>query len=113
MSSSWGSGSLQNPPYPGGKLNLEEAVYRDELDQLGERLNLTLVDVLEQAPEDWTGETGFVREEILDRHLPRMQRTDLHYFLCGPPPMMKAAEDALHAFGVPAHRIHTEVFALV
>ncbi|MGE3942670.1 MAG: ferric reductase-like transmembrane domain-containing protein [Alphaproteobacteria bacterium] len=92
---------------------LQEAAYRDELDRLGEQLNLTLVDILEQAPEDWAGETGFVREEVLDRHLPRTQRIALHYFLCGPPPMTKAAEEALHAFGVPAHRIHTEVFALV
>jgi predicted ferric reductase len=93
--------------------NLAEAVYRDEIDRLAARLNLTLVHVLEEAPEDWTGETGFVREDILDRHLPRMQRTDFHYFLCGPPPMTKAAERALHAFGVPAYRIHTEIFALV
>jgi predicted ferric reductase len=93
--------------------NLQEAVYREEIDRLAEHLNLTLIHVLEEAPEGWMGETGFIRKDVLDRHLPQVQRASLHYFLCGPPPMMNAAEAALHEFGIPPHRIHTEVFALV
>jgi ferredoxin-NADP reductase len=32
-------------------------------------------------------------------------------YLCGPPPWMDAARSALRAAGVPAGRIHAEVFA--
>lgn len=38
---------------------------------------------------------------------------DLHYFLCGPPPMTMAAEQALRELGVPVWRIQTEIFELV
>ena len=92
---------------------LEDAVYREELDQLADILDLRVVHVLEAPPEGWAGESGFISAESLDRHLPGPLRKQLHYFLCGPTPMTRTAEQALHRFGVPAHRIHTEVFELV
>ena len=37
----------------------------------------------------------------------------LQFFICGPGPMMDAAETALMAIGVPAERVHTERFDMV
>ena len=64
--------------------------------------------------EDWTGETGLVRREVLERHLPRHpgRRAALRCFLCGPAPMTAAEDEALRGLGVPAHHIQTEIFEL-
>lgn len=36
--------------------------------------------------------------------------TDRHAFICGPGPFMQAARNALESLGVPAQRIHIEIF---
>ena len=86
--------------------------FRDELEQLKDRLTLTLVHVLERPPGDWTGETGYVTAEVLARHLPPGYRR-FQFFICGPDPMMDAAEAALIGLGVPPERVHTERFDMV
>jgi predicted ferric reductase len=86
--------------------------FRDEFDRLGARLNLTVVHVLERPPAGWQGETGYVTDEVLARHLPGGYRR-FQYFVCGPAPMMDAVEHALVELGVPDERIHTERFDMV
>jgi predicted ferric reductase len=90
----------------------EGVTFRDELDRLKDRLNLVVVHVLERPPADWSGETGYVTAEILARHLPSGYRR-FQFFICGPDPMMDAAEAALVQLGVPAERVHTERFNMV
>jgi predicted ferric reductase len=86
--------------------------FREELERLEDRLNLTVVHVLERPPEDWAGETGYLTAEILSRHLPPGYRR-FQYFICGPDPMMDAVEEALAALEVPPERVHTERFGMV
>jgi predicted ferric reductase len=86
--------------------------FRDELERLEGRMNLTVVHVLERPPASWYGEAGFVRAELLARHLPRGYRR-FQYFICGPAPMMDAVEHALLELGVPGERVHTERFDMV
>jgi predicted ferric reductase len=86
--------------------------FRDEIEQLKGRLSLTVVHVLERAPEDWAGETGYVTDEVLARHLPPGYQC-FQFFICGPDPMMDAAEAALIGLGVPPERVHTERFDMV
>ena len=86
--------------------------FREDLERLQERLDLTLVHVLERPPEGWSGETGYVTAEVLARHLPPAYRR-FQFFICGPDPMMDAAEAALIALGVPGERVHTERFDMV
>lgn len=88
-------------------------IYRDEIERLGAHLALTVIHVLEKPPSDWGGEKGFVDRDVLARHLPEAELRDLHYFLCGPVPMTKAAEQALRDLGVPVWQIQTEIFELV
>ncbi len=86
--------------------------YREELERLNDRLNLTVVHVLERAPEDWAGETGYVTSEVLARHLPPGYRR-FQFFICGPDAMMDAVEAALVKLGAPPERVHTERFNMV
>lgn len=90
----------------------DRVAFREELEQLATRLSLTVVHVLLEPPADWHGETGFVTRDVLARHLPpgADSRASLEYFLCGPTPMTLGAERSLAALGVPAARVHSEIF---
>jgi predicted ferric reductase len=92
---------------------LEEATFREEIEgRLRDQLELTVVMVPEEAPDDWEGEEGFVDAELLRRYLP--QPLEEHeYFVCGPPPMLDAVDVALAELEVPARAVHMERFNLV
>lgn len=96
-----------------GNQTWDEAIFREELEDLRHRLELHLVHVVGEPPEGWQGETGFIDKAVLERHLPVDLRPRLRYFLCGPTPMTQAAAKALHQLGVPAAHIQTEIFELV
>jgi predicted ferric reductase len=85
---------------------------REELKDLEASLNLRLIQVLEEPPEGWDGEEGWVTLELLDRHLPP-SREHLEYYICGPVPMIRAGERSLGKLGIPRARVHTELFDLV
>ena len=87
----------------------EGVAFREELDELARRMTLAVAHVLEHPPPDWTGESGYVTSEVLSRCLPRNFRR-FRFFICGPGPMMDAAERALLDLGVPGERVHTERF---
>jgi predicted ferric reductase len=85
----------------------DDIPFKDELQELAEVLELDVVHVLSDPPEGWTGETGFVTCEIIERHLPEPTER-IRCFLCGPPPMMEAVTRELHDLGVGLDRIHSE-----
>ncbi len=91
----------------------DDATYRDELEELERHLDLEVVHVVEDPPEDWEGESGMIDEAILERHLPREGRDRIRTFVCGPPPMMDAVEELLIRHGVPADHLELERFDLV
>jgi predicted ferric reductase len=90
----------------------EGVAFRDELERLKDQLDLTVIHVLERPPENWAGEHGYLTAEIFARHLPPGHRR-FQFFICGPDPMMDAAEAALLHLGVPSERVHTERFNMV
>jgi predicted ferric reductase len=92
-----------------GNRSWERVAFREELERLGQRLDLRVVHVLQEPPADWRGERGFVTRELLARHLP-LDEARVEYFLCGPTPMTSSVEKALASLGVPAARIHSEIF---
>lgn len=95
-----------------GSPSWDEVIYADELEQLSQRLDLTVVHVLEHPPEDWSGETGVITSEVLTRHLP--PRAERHqFFICGPDAMMDAVEHTLRDLDVPIDHINFERFEFV
>jgi ferredoxin-NADP reductase len=82
---------------------------RDEIEALRGRLDLTVVHVLTEPEADWDGERGLITREVLLRYLP--PRLDgLEFMMCGPTPMTRSVEAALRSLGVPASRVHSEIF---
>ena len=92
--------------------NLEGLTFAEELHTLEHRMNLKVVFVLKDPPENWTGETGFITKQLIEKYLPPHYKR-YQYFICGPPPMMDAIEDTLAELEVPPQRIHSERFDLV
>ncbi len=89
----------------------EDVTYREDLDRLQERMNLRVVHTLTRQSDGWQGETGYVTREMLDRYLPA-GRAELHYFICGPIPMIAAVVKELLEMGIPLGKIHTENYEM-
>lgn len=89
----------------------QHTLFREELQALGECLQLQVVHILGEPDADWRGERGMLREELLARHLPD-QHAGLHYFICGPQPMIAVAERSLKTLAVPLRHMHSEIFDL-
>ena len=93
----------------------DDLLHRADSEHLDQRLDLHLVEVLEEPPQEWGGEIGWLNEQILDQALPgHPDRADLDYFICGPGPMVAASSRILHdEWDIPSRRIHTELFDVV
>jgi predicted ferric reductase len=94
-----------------GNRRWDRIVFREELDALSEGLDLRVIHVLGEPPPDWTGERGVVTRDVLVRHLPENKQR-LHYFICGPNPMIQLVEHGLRELDVPLRRLHSEIFDL-
>ena len=95
----------------GGK-DWDSLIFREELHAIETRLNLSVVYVIANPPEGWTGEKGYIGADVLKRHLPP-QYADHEYFICGPDVMMDAIEKALGDLGVPLSKYHSERYSFV
>jgi predicted ferric reductase len=95
-----------------GNPRWEEVVFRDELAELSQEMNLQVVHILEEPPPNWTGEKGLLDREMLARYLPD-NIEQFEFFSCGPKPLMDLAESELRAMGVSWQRIISERFKIV
>jgi predicted ferric reductase len=94
----------------------EGATFREELNELSKELDLKIVFVNEDAPDDWKeghdAEEGRIDEDLLKKYLPD-NPNDYMYFICGPNAMMDVAEIALDNLGVDWNRVYSERFEIV
>lgn len=92
----------------------DDLLHRADSEHLDDRLDLHLVEILEEPPDDWDGEVGRFTQDVLQQALPgRRRREVVDYFICGPGPMVAAATRIVSDRGVPGRRIHTELFDVV
>lgn len=91
----------------------ETLTFREEIRELENILNLTVIYTLERPPQNWLGEKGFLNSSILNKYLSDDWKNDkTAIFLCGPAPMMSAVEKALIDCNFNEKQIHSEKFAL-
>lgn len=95
-----------------GSKDWESISFREELEALESRLDLTVIHVLSQPHDGWTGERGYIDADLFRRHLPPGY-ADHEYFICGPDVMMDAIETALGEMKVPLSRYHSERYSFV
>ena len=97
-----------------GARSLREMFYVDEFDKLQEdnenfNWHVALSDPLPE--DDWSGETGFIHQVLLDNYLKSHPAPeDCEYYLCGPPMINKAVIDMLINLGVEPENIMLDDF---
>lgn len=103
-----------------GNPDWDNVAFAETLNDLAGKLDLTIVHVLEDAPEkDPEGlpdmvfvEEGRIDRDRLKRHLPLATR-EWEHMLCGPMPMVHSLRAALVHMGVARRRIENEIFEMV
>ena len=84
----------------------KDLFHREELEALAEALpSFRFVPALSDA--DWDGEAGMITD-VVERLEPDLK--DVDAYVCGPPPMVEAAQGLLMAKGVPESRIYFDKF---
>jgi predicted ferric reductase len=92
----------------------DRVAYREEIEELAERLDLEVVLVLEEPPEGWAGPRGYLNREVVEPRLVAANGAARDVFLCGPLAMMTALEEILiDECGVAEERVHGERFQMV
>jgi predicted ferric reductase len=88
----------------------EQILYRDEIEAMKRELDFQVQHVLSEPPAGWTGPTGELTPEVVNRYLDGIGGGDWLHFVCGPPGMIGAIERILQARGIPKRRIVSERF---
>ena len=90
----------------------EDAAFLEELRRLEQgnpnyRLIATMAEA-DKSSQPWKGETGFIRRDMLERHLPDLL-SPVYYF-AGPPGMTMAMQSMLAGFGIDENDMRSEEF---
>lgn len=90
----------------------EDAAFLGELQEMTRlngnyRLIATMTDA-EKSAQPWPGERGFIRRELLERHLPDLAGPV--YYFAGPPAMTMAMQELLQGIGVTEQSMRYEEF---
>jgi ferredoxin-NADP reductase len=90
----------------------EDAAFLTELQGM-ERLNpnyrlIATMAEPEKSAQPWSGETGFIRSEMLERHLPDTAKPI--YYFAGPPAMTMAMQQMLEGIGISEQDMRYEEF---
>jgi ferredoxin-NADP reductase len=90
----------------------EDAAFLPELQNL-ERLNpnyrlVATMAEAEKSARPWSGETGFIRREMLERHLADISKPV--YYFAGPPAMTMAMSEMLSGMGIAEDSMRYEEF---
>ncbi len=92
-----------------GSRSQSDVIFARELNALRLRLaNFRMILTLSQPEPTWNGSVGRVVPPLLARHVPEPARC--RYFLCGPGGFTETLRAWLAERGVPAERIHFEMF---
>ena len=92
-----------------GNRRWDDVVFREELEQLGARLDLTVVHALQEPPAEWSGLRGMLDEAVMVAALSGAPERAV-YFVCGPKPMSDSVQRTLRKRGVTLNRIQCELF---
>jgi predicted ferric reductase len=93
--------------------SVQDIAFRAELERIagGGYPRLRVVHVLENPPADMQAETGRIDRRMIEQYLPAGV-SGKAFYVCGPPPMMRAMVKAARHLGVARRHLHWERFAL-
>jgi ferredoxin-NADP reductase len=87
----------------------QDIAFEDELDIMQKHNpNLKVVHTLTRASDDWGGCRERVCESMILREIPDYR--DRIFYLCGPPPMVKAVREILYEMAIDKANVKYELF---
>jgi ferredoxin-NADP reductase len=90
-----------------GNLSVEETAYREEIEIWeAQDPEMTVVHVLEQPPDGWSGPTGFINRQVIEESVPDLSAYT--FYVSGPPPMVNAINGALDQLNIVQEKRVTE-----
>ncbi len=92
-----------------GSATRAEILFRDELDRLAQNPKITVVHVLSDEVADGYAH-GYLTAELVRKYAPADGEYSL--FLCGPPAMYAFVDGEIPKLGLPAARVHHELYAV-
>ena len=95
-----------------GNYDESTLAFKESIEALKKRLNLTVIYILEKPSAGFKGEKGFITRELLERVVPSDLQQKVRYFICGPLPMIHAMERHLGAMQVPHKHITSEKYEM-
>ena len=93
-----------------GNRTEDQIVFREELDSLCTTDAIEVIYALHEPEPDWSGVSGMVNAELIEKVFDPAQFESWLFVLCGPPAMMASVEQALLRHGVSPSRILSEKF---
>jgi Na+-transporting NADH:ubiquinone oxidoreductase subunit F len=99
-----------------GGRSLSELFYMDEFKALEKEFpNFSLhVALSDPLPEDnWDGSTGFIHNVVFNEYLDKHEDpTEIEYYLCGPPIMLKCVNEMVDSLGVEPEMVRADDFGI-
>jgi predicted ferric reductase len=91
-----------------GNKTEKDIIFKDELDDIKNKLTgLEIIHVISEQ-DNWTGEKGFIDKEKLEKYIKNFHNKE--FLICGPPIMMDKITDTLLNMDVKNKNIHKEEF---
>ena len=92
-----------------GNQTVGDSAFLEELMQLpNQHSPFTCVATMANPETDWTGETGFITQTMIQKYIP-----DIHapiYYICGSPVMVTTLQELLVEMGIDENKIKVEDF---
>lgn len=86
-----------------------DIAFKQELEKMQEQnKNLNIIFMINEASSQWKGATGVINAEMIKNELP--DYNDNLFYVCGPPPMVKAMETLIESIGLPKTQLKLEYF---
>ena len=92
-----------------GAQTWDEVTFREELLDAQHLIDLEVLFVITNPPDDWQGYSGRIDKTTLPGMLPT-DAMERNYFVCGPPRMIDGVMHALHDIGVPDALVYADRF---
>ena len=87
----------------------EEIAYRDIFEQAEKEFDFKVVYIVsENSALDWSGETGYITQEMLKKYVPDYTNRD--FYMSGPGAMVDAYKKMVREMGINNKHIHTDYF---
>lgn len=92
-----------------GNKNVEEIVFRHELDEISEKVKgIRVFHVIADPPEGWKGKTGIITKQLVQELIPDC--SERLFYTSGPPSMVASLEKQLTALNIPESQLKHDNF---